>query len=1344
MRRVTSFNLKRMLACLLTVVIILPSGIMSQQKVYAHTTNDSTTPVLSKTNYRYMNVGDTYDFNIKNKKSGSSYEWKSSNTQIATVNKIGVVKAKKTGTANITCDITTPKGKYQLGAVVYVRKASKNPAKEVQIINKIDTMIVGETYNLNKAYEPSKSSDYINWTSDNTNVATVNHRGFVKGIRPGNVKITATTLSGEIADSVTITVTSAVTVNNQTSLEKALLTDALAIKIATEDEMEFHIPEGDYRDKKLIVDAPNSSVNNYGLFNDIQVNAIKSDTWHEYAKGNSITIDTDASRIVIEESASVSIHITKSNAKTILEVRGDLNLYVNAAGNIELRGESGKVPNVTISHKGSVIKTNLALLINATQKFTLDLNSVEASKTILNTTSDELIPILQGTGYIRIEIDGNSEILVANSPETGGYAPSPSTPSTPTPSTPEPTVIPEQVTATFGSPFVDGIIDEVWEKAEVIVPEVYGAQADVTAEHRLMWDDNGLYILSAIKDSNLDKSNTASYQQDSLELFLDELYDKAGSYQSDDLHYRVNFDNMRTHDNGEKTRFYTKTQITKDEAGVNNGYIIEAVIIWADTTVPVNKMEMGFDLQINEAKNGNRATTITIFDTTGNAYQNPSLLGKMVLEGKAEGAQTGTNPYALLTYIDSVKEMYLDAYVNKDSITEPLANAESVAADKTSIQAEINQAYQALKAAVDGLNDGSGFTKPSALPLNSILPDAFTFRDGSKVTTLEEWEQRQAEISDMYQYYMYGVVPDMSGESVMYEYLNSYTRWVFDWETWTVRQETVEPAPNEKFIRITVAKGDKAVNFMATATFPRDVFVDPVSGENIITKKPATQDGGYPVLIVIGSLGGTEKQYLIDNGYAVIEYDNNAIAADNGNHTGAFYELYPYGQRWDEQTGVLLAWTWGVSKIIDVLEDDMALSGELNISPVNTMVTGISRNGKSAAVAGAFEPRIKITVPGCSGAGGMASFRYMSAGKQYDYSSIELKELIDEQGAEQGTATWQKFQDEPLFTPGANEQLSNLQGGGEAHWFNDNFLEFSSPHQLPFDQHFLAALTADEDRYFLITGELTGGDWTNPAAMYVSYLAAQNIYDSLGLGDNIGIHLHAVGHKFTLEDTRYLVEFANKKFYGLIDDRMDLSQLKTSIFEDPDTYDTFFDTVKAMKGPVLTGGLLYSDTFDKGLADYIIAVSGAAISVPTLGGDPALRVDKSSEDGYIVIPLVNSGSETLITIPTVSGSAITIPSVSGSAITAPTVSGSAITIEVSMLYNAEANLPVFYEMGVIEGTGMDATSVVLDIKAESGIGKNRYKWVTLKTTYYLSGKDTYLYLKGFNVSSFYIDNIRIK
>jgi endo-1,4-beta-xylanase len=900
--------------------MLVPTGYLRQPIVLAAGTDKAATPVLNESVYRYITVGKTYDFNVKHAPKGATYSWKSDHSQFATVNKDGVVKGIKEGNSIITCDIKAKGKTFQLKATVYVKSTSKNPAKGIKMTNKTTEVTVGINYDLNTAMDPVKATDFVNWTSSDTGIATVNENGMVKGVNEGKVTITATTLSGK-SDKVTL-------------------------------------------------------------------NVIKK--------------------------------------------------------------------------------------------------------------------------------------------------------------------IPDQLTAVYGTPVLDGEIDSIWDTAEEVVPKLYGAnKTEVTATHRLMWDDNALYILTVIKDSVLDDKNTTPYAQDSLELFLDEDNAKDTAYKSDDLHYRVNYKNIRTVDAGDRARFYSKTKVTK------TGYVVEACIVWDKTTKPANNKEFGMELQINDAKNGSRLSTINVFDITGMSFQNPSLFGKLVLTGKTKDAVTAsTCPYILLSYIDRIKTMSLDAYINKDVIKDDLANAEKVAANANATQEEIDNAYKALQSAVLRLDDGSGLVKPDILPVMKELPDAFTFLDGSKVTTLNDWEKRKDEIARMYEYYMYGKDPDTSAEKVTMEYVKSFTM------AGMFGPMTLTAQANQKFVKINIARGSKKVDFVAAITFPSK------TDRGTVKLVPPTHEGGYPVVIVIGSLGNSQKQYLNENGYAVIEFGNNEIAADDGSRTGDFYSLYPYGNTWDTQTGVLMAWGWGVSKIVDMLELDASGKNELQISPVNTIVTGVSRNGKAAAVAGAFDDRIKVTVPASSGESGMAAFRYSSSGKSYNYKSLTKEEFIDFKGEVDGTAVWNNYQRNPVHKVGSNESLSNSQGSG--HWFNTTFQDFQTVDQLPFDQHLLVALTADKDRYYLITGEIDGGDWINPAAMYVTYLAAQNIYDSLGINGNIGIHLHATGHALTLEDTKYLVEFCNKNLYGIVDGKMNLKDLKTSIFEEPVNYDPYLDMVKAMNGPDLS------------------------------------------------------------------------------------------------------------------------------------------------------------------------------
>lgn len=198
------------------------------------------------------------------------------------------------------------------------------------------------------------------------------------------------------------------------------------------------------------------------------------------------------------------------------------------------------------------------------------------------------------------------------------------------------------------------------------------------------------------------------------------------------------------------------------------------------------------------------------------------------------------------------------------------------------------------------------------------------------------------------------------------------------------------------------------------------------------------------------------------------------------------------------------------------------------------MLSGVSRFGKATLLAGAYDKRIKVVVPACSGAGGAALYRYKSEGKIYDFATLGHKN-------EEGTSTHLTTQ---------NEALGNLQSTNLRHWFNDNFLEFDSVEQFPFDQHHLAALSADKDRYLFLISGMLGEDWVNPAASGVTYAAARKVYEFLGLAENICLCEHLQGHAVLLSDMVKLLDFCEVMLYGAKKESVEtnLAELYRSVF----------------------------------------------------------------------------------------------------------------------------------------------------------------------------------------------------
>lgn len=392
--------------------------------------------------------------------------------------------------------------------------------------------------------------------------------------------------------------------------------------------------------------------------------------------------------------------------------------------------------------------------------------------------------------------------------------------------------------------------------------------------------------------------------------------------------------------------------------------------------------------------------------------------------------------------------------------------------------------------------------EPEKLPLQAEIPDVFTFLDGKKVENAADWEERAKEIKALYEYYMYGPLPDCSEETISYR----LTDWrEVDEEVRSFDGSLIREPVRVCDMEIRVECQGKSACFTGIVTLPKE--------------KPA--NGGYPVyqemMFVFG--GGelhpsVNAYYAAKRGYATISWEPARVAADNGTRSGAFYTVHPYGSDWEHQTGVLAAWGWGASRILDALAQGAA--EELQIDWKNNILSGVSRYGKAALVAGAYDPRLKVVVPACSGAGGAAMYRCRTEGIVYDLSELGYVN-------EEGTATHVTTQNEPLEA---------LQSMDERHWFNDVFLRFDCVERFPFDQHHLAALVACRERYLYFIASASGEDWTNPAAMHRTYAETAKVYDFLGISDHICMAIHLQGHAILLSDMEKLLDYCDVMLLG--------------------------------------------------------------------------------------------------------------------------------------------------------------------------------------------------------------------
>ncbi|MDQ2087714.1 endo-1,4-beta-xylanase [Herbivorax sp. ANBcel31] len=187
--------------------------------------------------------------------------------------------------------------------------------------------------------------------------------------------------------------------------------------------------------------------------------------------------------------------------------------------------------------------------------------------------------------------------------------------------------------AVYGTPVINAEMDEIWEDANVISTDrfVIGTEGS-TAELRTMWDEDKLYIYSEVTDSLLSKESSDAYQEDSVEIFIDQYNDKTETYGPDDAQYRVNFDNeVSFGENASEEYIESATAIT------DYGYIVELAID-LHLIEPEVGQSIGFDFQVNNDEDGDGSRdTVSIWnDTSGNSYMDPSGLGVLTFADRQE------------------------------------------------------------------------------------------------------------------------------------------------------------------------------------------------------------------------------------------------------------------------------------------------------------------------------------------------------------------------------------------------------------------------------------------------------------------------------------------------------------------------------------------------------------------------------------------------------------------------------------------------------------------------------------------------------------------------------------
>ena len=396
---------------------------------------------------------------------------------------------------------------------------------------------------------------------------------------------------------------------------------------------------------------------------------------------------------------------------------------------------------------------------------------------------------------------------------------------------------------------------------------------------------------------------------------------------------------------------------------------------------------------------------------------------------------------------------------------------------------------------------------PDELAASEALPDLLALDGGGRVKDAAGWAERRREWRAILEHYAVGHAPP-APERV---------------ESTVVKSMPVlDGAATFRLVRLSFGPDmtlgfDVAVFTPVDESMPRPVVVfpsfDATPGARRLPMLPRPPGQGkganallpvepLPAAIPVPPAGdpvGPDPQTvakrheaLLRRGYAIVTYhyqdtgeDTNLRLPDGSwaYRTTRFFPAYP-GHDW----GLLGAWAWGMSRVADYLQTQPFADRE------RLIVTGHSRLGKAALIAGAFDERFAVVAPCGTGGGGSGAYRFSGAGR----------------GGKEGL----------------DEMMKKYPG-----WFSPKLHAFRGRvERLPFDQHAFFALVAP--RRFVAL-EATEDPVSLPTAVIAAAQGARPVFELLGVKDRLAVNFEKHGHAYADSDWSALLDFADWQLRGL-------------------------------------------------------------------------------------------------------------------------------------------------------------------------------------------------------------------
>ncbi len=390
------------------------------------------------------------------------------------------------------------------------------------------------------------------------------------------------------------------------------------------------------------------------------------------------------------------------------------------------------------------------------------------------------------------------------------------------------------------------------------------------------------------------------------------------------------------------------------------------------------------------------------------------------------------------------------------------------------------------------------------------LEDPLVFVDGHKVGKKADWPARRKEILDIFQREMYGQLPPAPDTLVLEtidEGLSLAGHAKRRQVKMSFRADGSGPSFHWLILTPEYRKGPYPVimllNYEGNHTvIPDTEVVIPDITLGLVNDSPAS-------VVPRGTLSNPSSasilpvNMLLARGYAVVTACYEEISPDphpdkgrEGQDREAYTRIFdlwgPRDPSRDDNTSSLMAWAWGLMRGMDLV------CREPDLDASRVLLTGYSRLGKAAMLAGAYDERFAAVVLNQTGGGGA-----------------------------------------PLTKRCFGENVAT-EVASYSHWYSRSYDKYAGKEQsMPFDQHLLLACIAPrplmvqgfDELWFDTRGEFLALKAASPVWKFLGYGGLPDVewpgdYERSAIGPRLAYYHRPLGHGIAAIDWEWMLGFA--------------------------------------------------------------------------------------------------------------------------------------------------------------------------------------------------------------------------